>query len=348
MTITIIGSGAIGGVLGAHLVRGGNKVIFCDIVEEHVEKINNEGLTIEGPDEIFTVRGTAYTPEELAKKNQILDTVFLCVKAHHTEEALRPFLALLDKNSQVVSLQNGLCERQISNLIGAKRTIGCFVNFSADYLEPGRILYGGVASLYLGELNGEITPRILNLKEKLQCWGPVQVTDNIWGYLWGKMSYAGLLYSTALVDETMAGVVQKQELRETLMELCSEILETADKESVSPLGFDDWEPSLVYPRQKRDKEKLDLQLKKLTNRMASNKKTKSGIWRDLAVRKRKTEVDAQLVPILEIAKNHRLDTPLLSALVTTIKEIEDGTKQMSWDNLYELKKIYQSLPNKVS
>ncbi len=348
MSITIIGAGAIGGVLGAYLVREGHEVVFCDIAEAHVNKINQDGLTIEGPDETFTIQAPAYTPDQLRNKNQSLDTVFLCVKAHHTESALKPFIPLLHETSQVVSLQNGLCEHQIAKLIGRKRTIGCFVNFSADYLEPGRILYGGVASLYLGELDGEVSPRIVDLKDKLQCWGPAQVTDNIWGYLWGKMSYAGLLYATALVDDTMAAVVRKLDLRETLMELCSEILEIADKEGVSPLGFDDWEPTLVYPREIRDEEVLNQQLEKLAHRMATNKKTKSGIWRDLAVRKRKTEVDAQLVPILEIGREHRLEAPLLQALVLAIKEIETGARQMSWDNLYELKQIYQSLSNKVS
>lgn len=348
MAITIIGSGAIGGVLGAYLVRAGEQVVFCDIAGDHVDKINKEGLTIEGPEETFTVRGEAYTPDQLVEKNRPLDLVFLCVKAHHTEQALTPFLHLLTDSSQVVSLQNGLCERQIAKLVGAERTIGCFVNFSADYLEPGRILYGGVASLYLGELDGKISPRVLQLKERLQCWGPAQVTDNIWGYLWGKLSYAGLLYATALADETMAAVVREKELRNTLMELCSEILETAEKEGVSPLGFDDWDPSLVYPRELRDIEQLNAQLDKLAARMAANKKTKSGIWRDLAVRKRKTEVDAQLVPILDIAKNRQVETPLLAALVAAIKEIEAGKRQMSWNNLYELKKIYESLPEKAS
>lgn len=348
MAITIIGAGAIGGVLGAYLARAGEEIVFCDTAEDHVNKINSEGITIEGPEEIFTIKSPAFTPAQLIEQGQPLETVFLCVKAQHTEKALLPFLPLLTSASQVVSFQNGLCERQISRMIGAERTIGCFVNFSADYLEPGKILYGGVASLYLGELDGSVSERVKNLKDRLQVWGPAQLTDNIWGFLWGKMSYAGLLYATALVDETMAAVVRKQDLRGMLMELCSEILETADKEGVKPLGFDDWEPGLVYPRESRDSEKLAEQLDKLAERMAANKKTKSGIWRDLAVRKRETEVDAQLVPILEIGKSHGVEMPLLLALVTAIKEIENGSRQMSWENLYELQEIYESLPRKAS
>lgn len=55
MEITIIGAGAIGGVLGAYLVKDGKMVTFCDIDKDHVHAMNKQGLTIEGPDEIFTV-----------------------------------------------------------------------------------------------------------------------------------------------------------------------------------------------------------------------------------------------------------------------------------------------------
>jgi 2-dehydropantoate 2-reductase len=342
MEITVIGAGAIGGVLGAHLVKAGNTVTFCDKDQEHVQAMNSRGLRIEGPDETFTVECDAYTPEQLVKVNKLLDTVFLCVKAQHTKEALKPCLHLIGEETNVVSFQNGLCENEIASLIGKEKTIGCFVNFSADYLEPGRILYGGVAALYLGELDGQISRRVIDLQKILECWGPAQVTDNIWGYLWGKMSYAGLLYATALVDETMAAVVRKVDLRDTLMELCSEILQVADKEGVKPIGFDDWVPELVYPRESRNQQVLDNQLEKLAQRMASNKKTKSGIWRDLAVRKRRTEIDSQLVPILEMGASHQIPMPLTELLVTLIKDLETGSIQMDWDHLYKLKGLYES------
>lgn len=341
MEITIVGAGAIGGVIGAHLAAKGEQIVLCDIAENHVNKINESGLIIEGPEETFTAKCPSFTPEQLRKRGKPLETVLICVKAQHTKEAVEEIFPLLSEESYIVSVQNGLCEKQIASMVGEERTIGCFVNFSADYLEPGRILYGGVASLYIGELDSKVTSRLSDLHHRLQAWGPAQITDNIWGFLWGKMSYAGLLYATALADETMAAVVRKQDLRETLMELCSEILEVADKEGVTPLGFDDWEPELVYPRESRNGGVLDAQLEKLSVRMAANKKTKSGIWRDLAVRKRKTEIDAQLVPIVEIGNQYGLEMPLTNALIQQIKELETGVRQMSWENLYELKKLYE-------
>ncbi|MHB1654705.1 MAG: ketopantoate reductase family protein [Desulfitobacteriaceae bacterium] len=336
--ITVVGTGAIGGVLAAYLARNGERVTCVDVAEEHVLTMNDKGLTIEGPEETFTVSVRALTPEQLLAVGKPLEMVFLCVKAQHTPEALKSIIPLLQPSSAVVSFQNGLNEEYIREKIGDERTIGCFVNFSADYLSPGRILYGGVSALYLGELDGQISERISNLQQRLACWGPVQLTDNIWGYLWGKMGYAALLYATALVDDTMAAVVYRADLRETLMALCTESLTIADRLGITPEGFDDWTPHLVYPLETRDWETLNVQLDRLAHRMATNKKTKSGIWRDLAVRKRKTEVDFQLGKVVEMGHQLEIPVPLTSLVVKMIKELEEGTRFMNWANLEELKK----------
>jgi 2-dehydropantoate 2-reductase len=66
-------------------------------------------------------------------------------------------------------------------------------------------------------------------------------------------------------------------------------------------------------------------------------KTHSGIWRDLAVRKRRTEVDAQLGSVVEIGHRHGIPTPLTAAIVTMIHEIEQGVRPLQTANLDELK-----------
>ena len=65
-------------------------------------------------------------------------------------------------------------------------------------------------------------------------------------------------------------------------------------------------------------------------------KVKSGIWRDLVVRKRTTEVDSQLGVVA--AKAHRLGipTPLLDRVIAMIYDLESGRREMGWSNLDEL------------
>ncbi len=63
--LTIIGAGAIGGTIGAHLLRAGHDVLLCDADPAHVEAINARGLRIEGPVEEFSVRAKAVLPRDL-------------------------------------------------------------------------------------------------------------------------------------------------------------------------------------------------------------------------------------------------------------------------------------------
>ncbi|MGH2344626.1 MAG: ketopantoate reductase family protein, partial [Chloroflexota bacterium] len=299
MTLTIVGAGAIGGTVGAYLARAGEPVRLVDQDAAHVAAMRAHGLTIRGFAETFTVPVDAAVPEELAGP---LDTVLLAVKAQHTEQALKMIVPMLTPNSAVVSLQNGLCERTIAGMIGAERTVGGFVNFSADYIEPGVIAYGGPGSLYLGELNGRKSARVQALRQVLSSWGAVTITANIWGYLWGKMGYANMLFATALADQTMADVIDRY--RPLMVELAAEIYAVAACEAVRVEPFDNVEPSAFYPRQNRRAAVIGPSFDQLVARRRRDLKTKSGVWRDLAVRRRKTEADQQIGLAAEIGAGH--------------------------------------------
>ncbi len=331
MTVTVVGAGAIGGTIGAYLTRGGNAVKLVDQDRDHVAAMGQHGLTIRGFAETFTVPADACLPEDLSGS---LDIVLLAVKSQHTKAALNAFAHLLAPDAMVVSLQNGLCERIIAGSIGPERTIGSFVNFSADYLEPGVIAYGGVGSLYLGELSGLISPRVQSLQAMLSAWGTATVTDNIWGYLWGKMGYANMLFATALADETMADVIDRYRL--LMVELASEIYSVAAREGVRVEPFDNVEPSLYYPPEHRDAAAIDRSLDALVARRRRDLKAKSGIWRDLAVRHRKTEVDEQIGLAADIGASYGLPMPLTRELVRMVHQLEVGNIAMSWSNLDRL------------
>lgn len=334
MKFTVLGAGAIGGTVGAYLVRAGESVQFADAARDHVAAMQARGLTIRGYAETFTVPVQAVHVEELQGP---LDVVLLAVKAQHTEAAVRAILPQIGPDTVIVSLQNGLCERTISRLVGPERTIGAFVNFSADYLEPGLIHYGSVGAFYVGELDGQISERVQAIAQALRQWGPVEVTPNIWGYLWGKLGYANMLFATALADETMADVVDRY--RELMVELACEIYEAADREGVRVEPFDAIRPSLYYPRAKQDWQAIHTSFDAMIKWMRGSEKTKSGIWRDLAVRKRKTEVDDQIGLGAEVGAAHGLALPLTRRLVAMIHDIENGTRSMSWANLDELQRI---------
>ena len=56
--------------------------------------------------------------------------------------------------------------------MGVERTVGCFVNFGADYMGPGVVMYGGRGAVVVGELDGATTPRAEHLHALLRDFEP--------------------------------------------------------------------------------------------------------------------------------------------------------------------------------
>jgi 2-dehydropantoate 2-reductase len=334
MQITIVGAGAIGGTVGAYLARAGQPVLFCDTVAEHVDAINARGLTIRSWAEEFTVAAPAVAPDRLPRP---LELVLLAVKAQHTAGAIAQIAPLLADDGVVVSLQNGLNEQTIAAAIGDRRTVGCLVNFSADYLEPGLIHYGGPGALKLGELDGRLSPRLAALRDLLGAWGAVETTDNIWGYLWGKLGYANMLFATALADASMAEVIDRY--RPLMVELAAEVYEVADRLGIRPEPFDAVTPALYYPRERQDAAAIEQALNVLVERRKRDQKQRSGIWRDIMVRRRRSEIDNQLVPIVEHGDRLGLPLPLTHRLIAQIHDLEAGRSAPDWAHLDELEAL---------
>ena len=321
--VVIWGAGAIGGTIGAFLRRAGHDVLFVDVVPEHVAAIRAGRLRIEGPVADFAVGGEAALPEQVRGRHEL---VILAVKAHHTEGATRALEPHLAEDGAVVSCQNGLNELVIADIVGRERTIGAFVNFSADYLEPGLISYGSRGAVVVGELDGRRSERILALHALMRVFDAEAVlSDNIFGYLWGKAGYGAILKASALTSETMADFIAAPARRELIERLVREILAVALAEGVSPLGFNGFDPQAFMTGAPVGIESSIARMEAFNRASA---KARSGIWRDLAVRKRRTDVAAQLAPVRTAARRHGLATPLADKLVALIGDIEEGRREI--------------------
>ncbi len=330
--ILIWGAGAIGGTLGAAFVRAGHDVWFVDNVADHVNAINASGLKIAGPIFEDVVNAPAFLPGQVTGEHAL---IFLCVKAQHTGAAVAELAPHLAADGVVVSAQNGLNELIIANEVGAERTIGCFVNFGADYLEPGVVHYSGHGAVVVGELDGALTPRLEALHRLMQEFEPAAVlTQNIWGYLWGKLVYGALLFATAVTNDGIADVLANPDVRPVLTRLGQETGAVAAAEGIRTEAFNGFDPAAFRPG--ATQAQIDASFSDMVAHNRRSAKTHTGIWRDLAVRKRKTEVLAQLGPIVAAAEKHGVSVPLTARLIGLIQEIEDGKRVLSMDNLRAL------------
>jgi 2-dehydropantoate 2-reductase len=330
--VLIWGAGAIGGSLGAWWARAGVPVLMVDIVADHVAACAGPGLSIEGPVETFTQPVPCVTPGELTGRFR---KIVLAVKAQATEAAMAALKPHLAEDGFVLSAQNGLNEHVITRHVGAARTMGAFVNFGADWTAPGRILFGNRGAVVVGELDGQTYPRTRDMFDLLRLFEPDAVlTDNIWGYLWGKLGYGAMLFATALTPDSMTSNFADPARGPALIALAREVMRTAVAEAVTPKPFNGFEPGAFMPGAGDAEARESLAALAAFN--ATTAKSHSGIYRDLAVRKRRTEVDAQLGAVVDIAARHGIETPVLRRLVALIHDIEDGRRAMSIDTFHEL------------
>ena len=274
--VLVWGAGAIGGTLGAYWARARQDVTLVDQVAEHVAACCTTGLKIAGPVEEFTQVVPAVTPAEVTGEFPV---IVLAVKAQHTEAACRQLAPHLSSDGYVLSAQNGLNELAISSIVGPDRTMGCFVNFGADWHGPGEILYGNRGAVVVGEIDGSIRPRTRAMHERLQIFEPDAVlTDNIWGYLWGKLAYGAMLFATALTPDSMSANFADKERERAFVLLGREVMAVAQARGVSPVGFKEFDPTAFAPAAGNGAAKNVIA--SLADYTSKTAKIHSGVWRD--------------------------------------------------------------------
>ncbi len=125
------------------------------------------------------------------------------------------------------------------------------------------------------------------------------LTPNIFGYLWGKLAYGAMLFATALTHDSMSANFADPRLFPVWDALGREVMAVAAAEGVAPLGFNGFDPAAFAPGAPDEAARASVaQLADFNSRTA---KTHSGIWRDLAVRRRRTEVEPQIGAVVRVA-----------------------------------------------
>jgi 2-dehydropantoate 2-reductase len=176
---------------------------------------------------------------------------------------------------------------------------------------PGVVMQGNVATFRVGELDGGvITPRVRELAAALPYAEP---TDNVLGYLWGKEAYGAMLWAGAVSDLPIAEHLERPEYRPVMTAIAREVL---DQAPVKVECFDGFDP-----------DDLEGSLDRLAEFNRRSAKKHSGIYRDLVVRKRKTEIDEMLRDV---------SGPIFDKVAEIIHDIEQGRRTCEVANLDEL------------
>lgn len=189
MRTAIWGIGSLGTIIGALLTQSGQQVDLIDSWKDNVDALNKNGATITGGLEM-NVPVKALLPADV---QGVYDLIILLTKQTNTAEAMPFILPHLGKESIVCTLQNGIPEELVASFVGKERTMGAAVGFGATWLKPGVSSLTSAESAMrkyafeLGEMSGEITPRVQKVKDILSAVGTTTILTNLMGIRWTKL-----------------------------------------------------------------------------------------------------------------------------------------------------------------
>lgn len=318
----MIGAGAIGGTVGALLQRAGTPVDVIQRAGPVLDALRERGLRLEGPNGVFDVRFA----EVRAPDDDLgtLDLVLFAVKGQATEWAARLVASHLAENGVVVTLQNGLTYDAAASVLGAERVIPAMVHLAAQRPEPGVVRYAE-GDMHVGEPDGRLSPRVARVARVLSAAVPAHATDNIWGFVWGKLAYSAMQCAQALVDATTAEVMAQAWVRPICVAVQSEVADAARASGVTMESYDQLDASALPPRSAAD---LERALEMLPEGSARQNAYGRDLERGVA-----GEVDYVCGAVARIGRAHGLPMTLNASITELIHEIEDGRRERGWANL---------------
>ena len=330
MRTAIYGAGSLGTILGAYITKNGGKVELINRNKAHVEALQQRGAQVVGTVN-FTQPVVAYLPEQM---EGTYDIIFLMTKQQQNVEVVTRLKDFLAEDGVIVTLQNGIPELQIGEIVGDGRTLGCTVAWGATMKEAGVCeLTSQPDSLTfsLGSLTKERNGHFEDVKALLEMMGEVEVDENFVGTRWSKLlinaSFSGM---SAVLGCTFGEAAKAKPSRRIVQALIKECIDVCAAGDIR-----------IEPVQGKD-------IVKLLDYKGCLKKAISFFIIPIAIRKhallkasmlqdiekgKLTEVDAINGVVSTYGRKVGCPTPMNDKVVEIIHRIEKGELKPSFDNL---------------
>ena len=330
MRTAIYGAGSLGTILGAFITKNGGQVDLVNRNKAHIEALQKEGAKVIGTMN-FTQKVTAYTPHEMSG---LYDVIFLMTKQQHNAQVVTSIKEFLAPSGVIVTLQNGIPELQIADIVGENRVLGCTVAWGATLKEPGVCeLTSAPDSLTfsLGSLTPGEHPLLPKVKELLQMMGPVELDANFIGTRWSKLlinsAFSGM---SAVLGCTFGEAAKDRASRKIVQALIKECIDVCAAGGIK-----------IEPVQGKD-------IVKLLDYNNPVKKAISNFIIPIAIRKhallrasmlqdlekgKLTEVDAINGVVSAFGRKVGCPTPMNDKVVEIVHRIEKGELKPQFANL---------------
>jgi 2-dehydropantoate 2-reductase len=308
MKIVIVGPGAMGCLLAGFLSKphstsgeSENELWLLDKHKERAAKLNEQGIIIEGLSGNWQAKvKTTADPKEIGRT----DLLVICVKSYHTRDAITQAKVLLDGNSQVLTLQNGIGNIEIiSEIVGQDKVIGGTSSQGATLLELGHVRHAGKGETIIGRLDGKTPAGLRCIREIFNKAGlETRISRDIKGVLWSKLIInVGINALTAITRLNNGRLLEFETIRQIMREAVTEAVRIAKRKRIR----------LLY----------DDPLAKVEAVCEATAENISSMLQDI-LKKKRTEIDFINGVIVRQAQELDIAVPVNSVLVGLVKTLE--------------------------
>lgn len=326
----IYGAGSLGTVLGAYITKNGGEIDLINRNRAHVEALNENGATIIGTAEI-NVPVNVLTPDEMDGR---YDIIILLTKQLHNAEVVTMLKEHLAEDGVIVSLQNGLPEPGIANIVGSERTMGCTVEWGATLVSPGVCkLTSEVDSLsfHMGRMDGISDEKFAEVKALLELMCPVHEESNLLGVRWSKLlinaTFSGL---GTVIGGTFGAVAEGADSRKVAIRLIKECIDVGRASGIefAPVQGKDIVKLFYY----ENAVKRTVATAIIPIAMRKHRDIEPSMLQDIKNGK-PCEIEAINGVVCEFGKKYGVNTPINDRIVEIIKKCESGELTPCTDNI---------------
>ena len=333
MRSAIYGAGSLGTVLGAFLSKNGVDIDLINHNRAHVEALRKNGARVTGTVDL-TVPVRAMLPEEMTGT---YDMIFLMTKQLNNRKTVTFLKDYLAEDGLIVTMQNGIPEDGIAEIIGSNRTVGCVVEWGATLTAPGESMLTSEPdslSFHMGGMAGITDSKLQQVKELLENMCPVEIEPNLPGARWSKLlinaTFSGL---GTVIGGTFGDVTGNAAAREAAIRCMKEVIDVGHAAGVefAPVQGKNI-VSLFYWKTAVKKATAKLILPVAMKKHAA---IEPSMLQDLKKGK-PCEIDAINGVVCEWGKRTGVPTPINDWIVKTVREIQNGERRTGPENLASL------------
>jgi 2-dehydropantoate 2-reductase len=304
MKIVIVGAGALGGLVGAHLTEAGEEVTFLEIDPQRAGLLNEKGLLISSDDQAD--KHVAIKVVTSVDQLQPADLIFVSVKSYQTEKAISGLTPVIGPQTRVLSMQNGIGNTdQMAKIVGPEKVLSGITYHSIQHTGPNSLRFrAGIKPIQISPYQGEPTEADKKIGEVFIKAGlKTDVVENIDHVIWQKLLHNAVVNPIAALSGLNCNqLLEDEDLQQLMRALCEEIVAVMRVRGVPIIDEEDpYRP--VIGSQKA---------------LGPNQPS---MWQDLS-RGLRTEIDALNGAIVDEAEKHGLSAPCNLTIVRLIHSAE--------------------------